>query len=367
VFSGLNTFLFNYSLTVEVYGTDFDDSSAYVHGVFAGSKTLTSFCNPGSDSTFTTCIDGVDVTGDIMSSSGSLDVTGMSSRGQLDVSAFATDAVDANPYLGYLFYVRYVLQSTSTTTNTQRNSDGNVTDNNIVPMIIVISCVIFLLCCFALVVTFCCRAKKQNDEHEFSSISVNVPEPSAPPLPSLPPTSACFVDVSGFVAQQEEADLCGGMGVNEDCRVINKERAYQEAYLCGSDDAEHVSPTLNSEGIYEVVAAQHEEANLCGGEDVEQNIPTNSTEGVYKVVTQHDDANLRGGGDVEHDTATYTNERFDDRDYVSCCICLDDEASYAMIPCGHLCLCGECSTNITLDECPICRESVTSTMKIYTV
>ena len=45
-----------------------------------------------------------------------------------------------------------------------------------------------------------------------------------------------------------------------------------------------------------------------------------------------------------------------------CCICIDDECSIVMVPCGHLCMCAECSGEYNTNKCPMCRAIVT--MKI---
>eukprot|EP01004_Peranema_trichophorum_P005579 NODE_4434_length_1168_cov_60.278469_g3919_i0.p1 GENE.NODE_4434_length_1168_cov_60.278469_g3919_i0~~NODE_4434_length_1168_cov_60.278469_g3919_i0.p1 ORF type:complete len:336 (-),score=60.97 NODE_4434_length_1168_cov_60.278469_g3919_i0:159-1109(-) len=52
-----------------------------------------------------------------------------------------------------------------------------------------------------------------------------------------------------------------------------------------------------------------------------------------------------------------------------CKICLVNNRSVTLIPCGHLGLCGECSESIQRanGECPFCRDKVTSTIKTYAV
>ena len=47
-----------------------------------------------------------------------------------------------------------------------------------------------------------------------------------------------------------------------------------------------------------------------------------------------------------------------------CNVCLSNKKNYACVPCGHLCLCGECSNKIT-DKCPICNNEITSIIKIF--
>lgn len=47
-----------------------------------------------------------------------------------------------------------------------------------------------------------------------------------------------------------------------------------------------------------------------------------------------------------------------------CNICLTNKKNYACIPCGHLCMCGDCANQID-DKCPICKNKFTIVMKIF--
>jgi hypothetical protein len=50
-----------------------------------------------------------------------------------------------------------------------------------------------------------------------------------------------------------------------------------------------------------------------------------------------------------------------------CVVCQDRNKCVIVLPCRHLCLCTECSVIIQTDHgtCPICRQNVRRTMKIY--
>jgi hypothetical protein len=52
-----------------------------------------------------------------------------------------------------------------------------------------------------------------------------------------------------------------------------------------------------------------------------------------------------------------------------CVVCQDSPAEHALVPCGHQCLCQDCSAQIMrtqqLAVCPLCRVRATSTLKIY--
>ena len=48
---------------------------------------------------------------------------------------------------------------------------------------------------------------------------------------------------------------------------------------------------------------------------------------------------------------------------LECIICLDRTVEVAMAPCGHACVCSECS--VDLENCPMCRSGVSSTLRLY--
>lgn len=50
-----------------------------------------------------------------------------------------------------------------------------------------------------------------------------------------------------------------------------------------------------------------------------------------------------------------------------CVVCQDENASMAIVPCGHVCLCAECSSSILTNDkkCPLCRIAIEKVMKIY--
>ncbi|GFH43916.1 hypothetical protein CTEN210_00390 [Chaetoceros tenuissimus] len=50
-----------------------------------------------------------------------------------------------------------------------------------------------------------------------------------------------------------------------------------------------------------------------------------------------------------------------------CVVCQDENAVMAIVPCGHMCLCAECSSSIMTNDkkCPLCRIAIREIMKIY--
>ena len=52
------------------------------------------------------------------------------------------------------------------------------------------------------------------------------------------------------------------------------------------------------------------------------------------------------------------------RNVAKCVICLDNEVTIALQPCGHICACYGCSEKLQ-KECPICRTTFKTTLRIY--
>ena len=70
-------------------------------------------------------------------------------------------------------------------------------------------------------------------------------------------------------------------------------------------------------------------------------------------------ANVRSRSVLSNDQETATNS--------TCVVCQDEIANFAVVPCGHVCLCSTCSDICTGDDrpCPLCRVDILSTLRIY--
>jgi hypothetical protein len=53
----------------------------------------------------------------------------------------------------------------------------------------------------------------------------------------------------------------------------------------------------------------------------------------------------------------------DDDDDDECKICMEESRTHVLNPCGHWCLCGECSAKVK--ECPICRVKIVSSIRVF--
>ena len=69
-------------------------------------------------------------------------------------------------------------------------------------------------------------------------------------------------------------------------------------------------------------------------------------------------------------TSLHVSEGVSDHHDDGCCVvCMSQEAEEACLPCGHLCLCTECSSTYPLKAgkklCPLCRMELSSMVRIY--
>ena len=53
--------------------------------------------------------------------------------------------------------------------------------------------------------------------------------------------------------------------------------------------------------------------------------------------------------------------------YGECVMCLSERATHAVVPCGHMILCGACAGQARLEQCPLCRGAVAQLMRVFVV
>jgi hypothetical protein len=49
-------------------------------------------------------------------------------------------------------------------------------------------------------------------------------------------------------------------------------------------------------------------------------------------------------------------------------VCFDAPKDHIIVPCGHQCVCARCAeqlTNTRTPTCPVCREPIQQTMKVF--
>ena len=60
-----------------------------------------------------------------------------------------------------------------------------------------------------------------------------------------------------------------------------------------------------------------------------------------------------------------SRDKSEDKSDDNCCVvCMDATKTHLMVPCGHKCVCETCAAAIT-KECPICRNNITTILRVY--
>jgi hypothetical protein len=57
-----------------------------------------------------------------------------------------------------------------------------------------------------------------------------------------------------------------------------------------------------------------------------------------------------------------------DAEETQCVVCFDAPKEYAIVPCGHMCVCASCADQLTKTRtpmCPVCRGPIRETMKVF--
>lgn len=54
-----------------------------------------------------------------------------------------------------------------------------------------------------------------------------------------------------------------------------------------------------------------------------------------------------------------------ERQCLPCVVCLDGKKTHLLVPCGHLCLCENCSNQLNDGKCPICRRQYEKIIQCY--
>jgi hypothetical protein len=57
-----------------------------------------------------------------------------------------------------------------------------------------------------------------------------------------------------------------------------------------------------------------------------------------------------------------------DEEETQCVVCFDAPKDHILVPCGHQCVCGACAEQLTRTRtptCPVCREPIRETVKVF--
>jgi hypothetical protein len=108
-------------------------------------------------------------------------------------------------------------------------------------------------------------------------------------------------------------------------------------------------------------AAAAERARVAAEAEVAEAVKRHQLEeelAALAVRTQQVQAELGSGSGTSHSDAEETQ----------CVVCFDAPKDHAIVPCGHQCVCAGCAEQLTKTRtptCPVCREPIIQTMKVF--
>lgn len=81
------------------------------------------------------------------------------------------------------------------------------------------------------------------------------------------------------------------------------------------------------------------------------------------LIRQYIDKNIKD----EIELSTIKTDLEKSQKYSNCVICYKNKKDILLEPCNHLCLCNDCSKELIIhnNRCPICRELISNSKKIY--
>ena len=84
----------------------------------------------------------------------------------------------------------------------------------------------------------------------------------------------------------------------------------------------------------------------------------------YLPIKNNNISNINKDNDKDKDKKNvHDKDDGDENENMKCVICLENDKSFLFMPCKHVCCCENCSKN--LNQCPICRNKIESSFKIY--
>jgi len=181
-------------------------------------------------------------------------------------------------------------------------------------------------------------------------------------------------------AEPEKVKLMRDMGISESCardallRFANDlERAVDFALMAPAARAGVASgPSSASNLIIDVDSDGEQGAAADTGEGVGGAIAVDSVDIEAQAAIEADAkaASAKDGVVEEAEAVADGGDRKRPRTEVvvpkkpPCVICLDLDATHAVVPCGHQCLCAECQ-KMELRACPVCQGSITQLIRIF--
>uniref|UniRef100_A0A8W8JHI4 RING-type domain-containing protein n=1 Tax=Magallana gigas TaxID=29159 RepID=A0A8W8JHI4_MAGGI len=138
----------------------------------------------------------------------------------------------------------------------------------------------------------------------------------------------------------------------------------QEAFDVLKNTKEYIN--IKAEEVMETILSRDDKPppSAAKTSDSVNNIIKKSYEDIINVNKQQ----TNSSGSItkessEADTRSLIEENRQLKDLRMCKICMENDASIAMLPCGHLCCCTDCAP--AMRKCPICQQFVKGTVRTW--
>lgn len=86
---------------------------------------------------------------------------------------------------------------------------------------------------------------------------------------------------------------------------------------------------------------------------------------IQTVRRSSENAALQGRFREKHHKKPEEPDEPADKDDPHCVVCLVNKAKYAVVPCGHLCMCNGCRIDHQNTQCPVCKGNLVNTVRIF--
>lgn len=156
---------------------------------------------------------------------------------------------------------------------------------------------------------------------------------------------------------------------NQRSREINEAKRLQREEEREREQREAEADQLNAVTQLSYLEAKLEKRLIEEAKDIKENEEKlRNRKRAFHEIIQDMPRETRARITLDENTVTASNEN--DNNQSVCVICHENECSMAVIPCGHVCLCNQCSDLCTNSEngqqsCPLCRGNMQSVLRIY--
>lgn len=123
-----------------------------------------------------------------------------------------------------------------------------------------------------------------------------------------------------------------------------KAEEVMEVILSGDDIPPSSAAAKTSDNVSDITAKSYEDII---------NVNEQKTNSSMSVTKEYEETGTR----------SLIEENRQLKDLRMCKICMEKDASIAMLPCGHLCCCTDCAP--AMRKCPICRQFVKGTVRTW--